>query len=78
MGKWFAEFKEVIWVASIAIATILYLLGTFATQAALAEKEKAITEYVDIKHENVKADLKDMKAVLDRIDQRVYEMRRQR
>lgn len=75
MGKWLNEFKELIWMSSIAVAIVIYLMTTFSTQSALAEKEASIKEYVDEKHESVKSTLTDMKTTLERIDQRVYDLK---
>ena len=75
MGAWFKQFEALIWAASLGTVAILYLLGTFATQSALAEKEKNLTSYVDQRHDEVQRQLSEMKAILYRIDQRVYDMR---
>ena len=76
MRKWLKDFQDVIWVAGIFVGVLLYLIGTFATQAALAEKETNIKSYVDQKHNTVESELANIKTVLDRIDQRVYEMQK--
>jgi len=65
--KWFKDFQGYVWFASIAVGAILWAFTTFAT-----------TNYVDAKHQSVQIQLSEIKLVLDRIDQRVYEMRNKR
>ena len=76
MGKWFTQFQALIYAATISIAAILYLITTFATNSALAEKEISMKQYVDQKHESVRGDLDAIKDTLNRIDQRVYEIKK--
>lgn len=78
MGKWLKEFQTLIWAASLGIAAIMYLVTTFATQSALAEKEVEIKSYVNQKHDSVEKRLDGIETVLDRIDQRIYEMQRRK
>lgn len=63
------------WATATAVVFIVaWLFNTFATTGALAEKEKSLTSYVDEKNKGVETSLNDIKAVLDRVDQRVYEL----
>lgn len=78
MGKWLKEFQTLIWAASLGIAAIMYLITTFATQSALAEKEVEIKSYVNQKHDSVEKRLDGIETVLERIDQRVFEMQRRK
>lgn len=78
MGKWFKEFQTLIWAGSLGVGAIMYLVTTFATTAALAEKEIEIKSYVDQKHTSVEKRLEGIETVLDRIDQRIYEMQRRK
>ena len=77
-SKWFSEFQTLIWAASLGIGAILYLVTTFVTQSALAEKEVEIKSYVDQKHNSVEKRLDGIESVLDRIDQRVYELHKRK
>lgn len=77
-GKWLSEFQTLIWAASLGIGAIIYLVTTFATTSALAEKEIEMKTYVDQKHNSVERRLDGIETVLDRIDQRVYEMQRRK
>ncbi len=76
--EFFENFKDIIWIASIAIGAILYLITTFATQSALAEKEVEIKSYVDQKHNSVEKRLDGIESVLERVDQRVYELHKRK
>lgn len=76
MKKWVQEFQDLILISGALLGILLYLIGTFATQAALAEKENNIKSYVDQKHNAVETELSNIKTVLDRIDQRVYEIQK--
>lgn len=67
MGKWFQQFEALIWAASIALISLVYIFQAFATK-----------EYVDAKHENVVNTLIQMQSTLDKIDQRTYEMAKER
>jgi Tfp pilus assembly protein PilO len=77
-SKWFSEFQTLIWAASLGIGAMIYLISTFASQSALAEKEVEIKSYVDQKHNSVEKRLDGIETVLDRIDQRIYEMQRRK
>ena len=72
------NFKEVIWVVSTVIAVAIYVFSTFATQSALADKESDLKEYVDQKHLSVESRLDKLETVLERVDQRVYELHKRK
>ncbi len=78
LKQFIENFKDIIWVASIAIALVLYIISTFATQSALAEKEVEIKSYVDQKHNSVEKRLDGIESVLERVDQRVYELHKRK
>ncbi len=76
LKNFFENFKDVMWLASMIVASAIYVFSNFATQSALAEKEKNLTAYVDQRHDEVQRQLSEMKVILYRIDQRVYEIQR--
>lgn len=50
MGKWFKQFEALIYIATIAVACMLFMFQAFATK-----------EYVDIKHEGVMDVLREIR-----------------
>jgi len=76
MGKWFKDFEALIWFGSIAAAVTLYAITTFATQASLDEKEKTIKEMWIRNTSLLRGRLQNIEHILERIDERVYEMKK--
>lgn len=76
--KFFKIVREHVWVSGLVAGIILWLFQTFATLQAVAERENSLREYVNEKHRGVESRLDDIKSVLDRVDQRVYELKRAR
>lgn len=70
--------KDHVWISSIVAGLILWLFQTFATIQAVAEKEGSLRAYVDEKHRGVENRLDDIKAIVERTDQRVYDLHRNR
>ena len=68
------KLKEYLWPITLVVGVLLWLFQTFVTASAMAEKERALRSYVDEKHTSVEHRLDDLKNVLDRVDQRVYEI----
>jgi hypothetical protein len=50
MGNWFKQFEALIWMATIALVSLIFVYQSFATK-----------EYVDIKHEGVIDILKEIR-----------------
>lgn len=67
MGGWFKKFEALIWAASLAMASLAFVYTSFATK-----------EYVDTKHAGVVQMLQDIKNSVDKIDQRTYDLARER
>lgn len=67
MGGWFKKFEALIWAATLAMASLVFVYTSFATK-----------EYVDVKHAGVISMLQGMKDSLDKIDQRTYDLARER
>jgi hypothetical protein len=70
--------KSHVAVTTIVVGVVLWLFQTFATISAVAEKESSLRSYVDQKHSAVEQRLDDISSVLKRIDDRVYELHKQR
>lgn len=67
MGRWLKQFEALIWAASLAVASLTFMYTSFATK-----------EYVDAKHLSVVGILQDIKASIDKIDQRTYDLAKDR
>lgn len=67
MGKWFKQFEALIWAATLALATMAYTYQSFATK-----------EYVNQKHESVMDVLKDIRGAVQKIDDRTYELAKEK
>lgn len=65
MGRWFRQFEALIWAATLALASLAFVYTSFATK-----------EYVDQKHQSVVGILQDIKASVEKIDDRTYELAR--
>jgi predicted nucleotidyltransferase len=65
MGKWFKQFEALIWAVTLAVVSLTYVYGSFATK-----------EYVEEKHTSVVETLKHIQETLNKIDQRLYELAR--
>lgn len=76
MKKLYTLLREHIWLSSVVAALILWLFQTFATISAVAEKETSLRTYVDEKHRGVENRLDDLKTIMERVDERVYELNR--
>lgn len=63
-------------VSTIVVGVVLWLFQTFATINAVAEKESSLRSYVDQKHSAVESRLDDIKEVLNRVDDRLYDLHR--
>lgn len=50
MGKWFKDFEALVWAATIAVGSMVFIFQAFATK-----------EYVDTKHEGVMEVLKEIR-----------------
>lgn len=46
-----------------------------AVEKTMSEKQLVLTSYVDIRHDDVKEDLKEIKRILEKIDSRIYQMK---
>ncbi len=67
MGRWFKQFEALIWAATLAVASLAFAYGTFAT-----------TLYVDTKHEGVMDVLNEIRESVRTIDQRTFDIARER
>lgn len=65
-----------LWAVSVGVGIMVFVYSTFSTQAALQEKEAAIMDYVDVRHGGVEHRLDKIEEILERIDQRTYELQR--
>lgn len=72
--KLFEDLKFTIGICAMALSALVWAYSIFATKDALAEKEQNLKTYVDQKHTAVENRLDGIKEVLDRVDQRVYEL----
>lgn len=74
MGKWYTDFKVIIWAFSLAVVSLSWAYSLFATKEAMAEKEQSMRVYVDQRHSSVEHRLDAIQAVLERVDERVYQL----
>lgn len=65
--SWFKEFQNYIWFASIIVGAVLFAYTTFATN-------ESVKSYVDEKTRPAEERLERIERMVERIDQRVYEM----
>jgi hypothetical protein len=67
MGKWFSQFQALIFAASLVASSLLWVYSTFASK-----------EYVEQKHDGVMDVLRDIKTSVEKIDERTYDLARER
>lgn len=76
MGLFKERLQFVVWMGSIAIGITVFIYSTFTTHAALEEKEKAILQYVDLKHDNAQIELKNINKNLEEIKEELRRIRK--
>lgn len=67
-------FKEVAWLAGLLVAVIFWVQNSISASAD--KVEKGMRSYVDIKHQGVENKLNSIEQVINRIDERVYQINR--
>jgi hypothetical protein len=67
MGRWFKQFEALIWAASLIVASMAYVYASFATK-----------DYVDNKHESVMEILHRIDVSVQKIDDRTYNLAREK
>lgn len=65
-----------VWIGSVAVGITVFVYSTFTTQAALEDKEKNITQYVDLKHDNVQVELRSINKNLEEIKEELRRIRK--
>jgi len=63
-------------IGSMLMFMMTYVDGKIeAVERNMNEKQVMVTSYVDIRHDEVKEDLKEIKMILEKIDARIYQMK---